>query len=261
MPIQLVVVDSVTRLPPEADGGVVVGASHGAIYAAYLSAKAGARGAIHHDAGIGRDEAGVSGLAWAQEHGMAMAAVAAATARIGDGQDMLRRGQISRANRLAAACGVVPGQTVAEAAKRLAGASWPHARPAELAEGRSMAGRIVCVDSLAMADGRDRGQVVASGSHGGVPAGETAAAFRPALVLLNDAGFGIENAGTAGLAIAGKADVAAATVAALSARIGDARSTLFDGLVSQVNEAAYRLGARIGGSALALARAVAEKAG
>ena len=52
--------------------------------------------------------------------------------------------------------------------------------------------------------------------------------------------------------------IAAGAVAALSARIGDGRSTLQDGTLSTVNEAAYRLGLRVGGSALALARAVVE---
>src|SRR5438552_14327607 len=98
MSIAVVVVDSVTKLPPEAEGGVVVAGSHGAVYAAYLSVKARARAAIHHDAGIGRDEAGVSGLGWAEAHGMAMAAVGTESARIGDGEDMLARGVISRVN-------------------------------------------------------------------------------------------------------------------------------------------------------------------
>ncbi len=260
MSIALVVVPSVTKLPPETDGAVLVGGSHGAVYAAYLSAKAGARAAIHNDAGIGLDEAGVSGLAWAERHGMAMAAVAAASARIGDGASMLRRGIISRANAQAVACGVAAGQTVAEAAERLKAAPWPHRKPEPLTEGRALAGRIVCVDSISLADARDRGRVVASGSHGGVPAGETAAAFQPALALFNDAGFGFEHAGVAGLAILDKAGIAGATVGALSARIGDGHSTLMNGLLSEVNEAAYRLGARVGTSALALALSVAEKA-
>ena len=63
MSVTILVIHSVTKLPPEADGAVVVGGSHAAVYAAYLSAKAGGRAAIHHDAGIGRDEAGVGGLA------------------------------------------------------------------------------------------------------------------------------------------------------------------------------------------------------
>lgn len=260
MTIPVIAVPSVTKLPPDTGGAVLVGGSHGAVYAAYLSAMAGARAAIHNDAGIGRDEAGVSGLAWAEEHGMAMAAVLSGSARIGDGADMLRRGIISRANPLATACGVAPGQPVAEAAERLKTAPWPHRKPAPLTEGRFMAGRVLCMDSISLGRPRDRGRVVASGSHGGIPAGETAAAFGPQLVFFNDAGFGMEHAGVAGLPILEQAGIAGVTVSTMSARIGDGRSTLLDGFISELNGTAYRLGGRIGGSALALALAVAEKA-
>ena len=51
--VTVLTIDSATKLPPEARGAVVVTGSHGATYAAYLSAKAGVRAAIHHDAGIG----------------------------------------------------------------------------------------------------------------------------------------------------------------------------------------------------------------
>jgi hypothetical protein len=258
--VSVVVVPSVTKLPPETDGAVVIGGSHAAVYAAYLSVKAGARAAIQHDAGVGRDGAGVSGLAWAERHGMAMAAVSTASARIGDGDDMLRRGVIGHANALATACGVVPGQSVAEAVDRLKAARWPHSRAEPLAEGRALAHGIVCADSISLGDERDTGQVIASGSHGGVPAGETARAFRPRLALFNDAGFGADRAGAAGLPILDAAGIAGATVAAMSARIGDGRSTLLDGILSEVNQAASRLGARVGGPALALAHAVVEKA-
>jgi hypothetical protein len=260
MNVTVVIADSVTKLPPETDGGVVVGGSHGAVYAAYLSVKARARAAIHHDAGIGLDEAGVSGLAWAETHGMAMAAVATDSAHIGVAGDMLARGVISRANTIAASCGVRPGQSVAAAVELLKSAPWPPRQPAPLAEGRHLIGKVVCLDSLSMADGRDAGRVLATGSHGGVPAGETALGVKPALALFNDAGFGADRAGVAGLSILDRADIASATVAALSARIGDGRSTLTDGVLSEVNQAAYRLGARVGSPALALARAVAEKA-
>jgi hypothetical protein len=110
MNVPVMVVDGVSKLPPEANGAVVVGGSNAAIYAAYYSAKAGVRAAIHHDCGIGRDEAGVRGLLWAEQHGMAMAAVATDSARVGDGADMLKRGIISRVNGLAAKCGVESGQ-------------------------------------------------------------------------------------------------------------------------------------------------------
>lgn len=266
MTVAILVVPSVTKLPPEADGSVVVGGSHAAVYAAHLVAKAGARAAIHHDAGIGLDEAGVGGLAFAQELGMAMAAVDTASARIGEGEDLMRRGIVSRVNALAAACGVAPGQTCAEAAERLKAAPWPHRAPPAKAEGRSVfeakAGRrkIICIDSATLISADDHDQVVATGSHGAESSGQVVAPVQPALVLYNDAGFGADRAGAAGLPLLNNAGVAGATVAALSAKIGDGRSTLTKGVLSAVNEAAYRLGGRVGGSALALARRVAEKA-
>ncbi|HEY4890631.1 MAG TPA: hypothetical protein VII10_02955 [Reyranella sp.] len=267
MTVAILVVPSVTKLPPEANGAVIVGGSHAAAYAAHVVAKAGARAAIHHDAGIGFEEAGVAGLALAQELGMAMAAVDSASARIGEAEDMMRRGIVSRTNALAAACGVAPGQSCAEAAERLRAAPWPHRAPPVRAEGRSVfeakAGqrRIVCIDSATLITDEDRDQVAATGSHGAEASGQVVAPVQPALVLYNDAGFGADRAGVAGLLILEKAGVAGATVAALSAKIGDGRSTLTRGVLSAVNEAAYRLGGRVGGSALALARLVAEKAG
>ena len=162
MTVAILVVPSVTKLPPEANGAVIVGGSHAAAYAAHVVAKAGARAAIHHDAGIGFEEAGVAGLALAQELGMAMAAVDSASARIGEAEDMMRRGIVSRTNALAAACGVAPGQSCAEAAERLRAAPWPHRAPPVRAEGRSVfeakAGqrRIVCIDSATLITDEDR---------------------------------------------------------------------------------------------------------
>src|ERR1051326_3659388 len=64
----VVVADSITRIVEEdARGAVVVNASHGGVYAAYLAAKLGAAAAIFNDAGVGRDRAGTSGPAHLQE--------------------------------------------------------------------------------------------------------------------------------------------------------------------------------------------------
>src|SRR3982074_2439029 len=136
MTVAILVVPSVTKLPPEADGAVIAGGSHPALHLAHVVAQAGARAALHHDAGRGSEEAGVAGLALAQELGMAMAAVDSASARIGEAEDMMRRGIVSRANALAAACGVAAGQTCAEAAERLKAAPWPHRAPPARGEGR-----------------------------------------------------------------------------------------------------------------------------
>ena len=92
------VTDSVTLLGPGDAGRVVVAASHGGIYAANLAARAGVRAVILNDAGGGKDDAGIAGLAYLDRFGLAGATIAHNSARIGDGEDMLARGIISRVN-------------------------------------------------------------------------------------------------------------------------------------------------------------------
>jgi hypothetical protein len=84
--------------------------------------------------------------------------------------------------------------------------------------------------------------------------------FRPRFAFFNDAGFGVDRAGAACLSILDSEGIAAATVAADSACIGDGQSTMTQGIISAVNETAYRLGARVGETALDVARTVAERA-
>jgi hypothetical protein len=100
--------------------------------------------------------------------------------------------------------------------------------------------------------------VVASGSHGGATAAPFTRSFKPRLVFFNDAGFGVDRAGAACLPLLDSEGIAAATVAADSARIGDGESTLNQGIISAVNETAYRLGARVGETALKVAHRVGE---
>lgn len=259
MDVTVLVYDSVVKLPAEANGAVVVGGSHAAAYAAYMSAKFGCRAAIHHDAGIGKDEAGVSGLAYADTLGMAMAAVATASARIGDGQDLFSRGIISRTNKLAAECGVAAGMHCEEAARLLKKAPWPHAMPPAKGETRHTVEGFACLDSSSLFEAHDRDRVVATGSHCALNSGMATAPFRPRLAFYNDAGPGMDQGGILGLTLLEKEGIAGVAVSALSARIGDGRSTLQDGTISAANAPAYRLGAILGMPALALARAVAEK--
>src|SRR5712691_7522217 len=66
----IVTADSITRIAEEARGAVVVNASHGGVYAAYLAAKLGAAAAIFNDAGAGRESAGIGGLDYLQQLGI-----------------------------------------------------------------------------------------------------------------------------------------------------------------------------------------------
>lgn len=249
--VRVLAVPTVTKLGPETAGSVLVGGSHAAIYTTYLTLKAGARAAIQHDAAIGRDRAGIAGLAWAEQFGFAMAAVDARTARIGDGADMLKRGTISAVNMQAAACKVEPGMSCSEAADLLRSAG-PRTSPVPMLETRFEqtlpgTGRvIVMVDSIALALESDSGGIVVSGSHGGTPSDGYAAKVGPQLVLFNDAGFGADYAGIASLPILDQKGIAAAAVSAFSARIGNGRSTYYEGIISAANAGALALGAVIG---------------
>ena len=64
--------------------------------------------------------------------------------------------------------------------------------------------------------------------------------------LFNDAGIGIDNAGVTRLPALDARGIAAGTVAAMSARIGDAQSTYQDGILSRINSRAAALGIAAG---------------
>lgn len=102
------------------------------------------------------------------------------------------------------------------------------------------------VDSITEAIGVGAGRLVVSGSHGGLSAGRFAVQAGVLLAVFNDAGVGRDDAGIAGLTLLQEAGITACTVSHASARIGEARSTLDDGVISHVNAAAAALGARPG---------------
>ena len=98
------------------------------------------------------------------------------------------------------------------------------------------------VDSITELSAADAGCLAVSGSHGGLSSARYALAARPLLSVFNDAGGGRDGAGLAALAVLQAHGLAACTVAHTSARIGEARSTLEDGVVSHHNAMASALG-------------------
>jgi hypothetical protein len=252
MPAPIIIADSITRIGPEAKGAVVVNASHGGVYAAYLAAKLGAVAAIFNDAGVGRDRAGIGGLDYLQEFGMPAATVGHETARIGDGADMPASGIITHANALAAALGVAPGQTCEEAAALLQQADRTDRAPPEALEGALLLiadpPQVWALDSASLVVSEHGTAIVVTGSHGGLLGGkpETALKYDVLGALYNDAGIGKDEAGVSRLPALDARGIPAATVSAASARIGDARSTYEDGIVSRINASAAALRLRQG---------------
>ncbi len=244
------VVDSVTRFGPDAAGRVCVGASHGGVYAAYLCAKAGLRGVVLHDAGTGKDGAGIAGLHHLDALAVPAAAIDHRSAVIGDGADCFGRGVLSRVNAAAEALGLRAGMAAREAAALLLERAPPAAtRPPPAREARFRlegfgAAPVWALDSASLLSEQDRGAIAAIGSHGNLLGGrpETAAKIEVFAALFNDAGLGPAGPGATRLPALDAQGIAAATVSATSARIGDGRSTAADGVLSRVNAAAARLG-------------------
>lgn len=255
MPAAIVTADSITRIGAEAQGAVVVNASHGGLYAAYLAAKLGVAAAVFNDAGVGRDNAGIGGLDYLAGLGVPAATVGHLSARIGDGADMLARGVITHANPLAVALGVRVGQTCRDAATLLQQAAPARRDPPAALEAAFLLvaekPQVWALDSASLVLPEHRHAIVVTGSHGGLLGGrpETALKYDVAGALYNDAGIGIDEAGVSRLPALDARGIAAATVSADSARIGDARSTYEDGVISRVNARAAALGLRPGVSA------------
>lgn len=246
-PIQVVAAESVTELGDVA-GTVLVAGSHGGIIAAYLGAKAGAHALILNDAGLGKDRAGIAGLFYLEDIGMAAAAVDSMSARIGDGADMLARGVISHANAYAALCGVVAGMSCREAAARMKAAAQPRSKPPPYAEGRWRVANgppeVWALDSVGKIESGDAGRILVIGSHGALHGGrpESALGVDAAAAAFNDAGVGADRIGITRLPVLAARGIAAVTVDCMSARIGEGRSMWESGLISHVNATASRLG-------------------
>lgn len=102
------------------------------------------------------------------------------------------------------------------------------------------------VDSITELRPDDTGCIAVSGSHGGMSSARYALAARPLLSVFNDAGVGRDNAGIAALGFLQMHGLAACAVAHHSARIGEAASTLDEGVVSHANATAAALGVQPG---------------
>jgi hypothetical protein len=251
---QILVVDSITKLDESHRGQVLVAASHGGVYPAYLAAKAGLRGVILHDAGLGLDRAGIASLDYLDRLGMAVATVSHLSARIGDGEDMTVRGRLSHVNRAAAALGCAPGQECQAAAESMSAALPCRAEPPDYAEARFLLRRaagapdVWGLDSNSLVRSEDAGTIVVTGSHGALLGGKSGSAICATVLaaVYHDAGIGIDGAGISRLPALEARGIIAATVAGASARIGDARSVWQTGTLSALTSGAERAGARLG---------------
>lgn len=251
---KVVIANSVTKIGSECNGRIIIGASHGAIYAAYLAVKAGARGIILNDAGFAKDNSGVSGANYCQDLGIPYGAVDTLSCCIGDGESVAQDGIISFVNLEAERLGVKIGMSVMEAAFKFCEAKISKLSIPEYSESRkelvARAGErvVVLVDSASLVQDSDRGCIVVAGSHGGMPGLDSNSALRCEAFagFFHDAGKGKDNAGLTRLEPLNNRGIIAGTVSCMSARIGDAKSIYSDGILSNINELAAKFGGDVG---------------
>jgi hypothetical protein len=232
------------------------------VHAAYLAApptvgllNRGLRGVIAVDAGIGRNDSGVGGLALADSVHVPAAAVSVYSALMCIGRSVWDDGVISRVNATAAALGVQPGLSTEQAATLMLRA--PHGMPRHLANPQGDS------DFLLLAG--EEGGVYGCWSMGlprgdrardvfcvGTPVDTTMTVHMynhrvlPRGVIGSDGGFGRGQMAIAGLHILQDMGIACAGVSHLTAELGDARSIYHEGVVSVANALAEGLGIGVG---------------
>jgi len=224
LPEGVILLDSLGDLQPSNTNPILVCGSHCggnrdlARQVKYCHVKA----VFLNNAGIGKNQAGIRGLVQYEAEGILTCAVDRNSAEIGIAQDTWESGIISHTNALAENAGILIGETVKEAVKKLnhitnlpilennkqnAESSGSNntkdnnskvdlkKQTQTLVEGVE----ITVTDSITFLNANNAGDIVVCGSHGGVSAGHYAQKHQVKAVFFNDAGIGKNNAGTKSL--------------------------------------------------------------
>ncbi len=114
---RVVLMDSISLIAPQDECAIIVCGSHGGLISGAFAALHPPHLVLFNDAGGGKAGAGRAALAMLDAKGIASAAIAHDTARIGDAQDAWLSGVLSAVGECARRKGVQVGQTVAQAAE------------------------------------------------------------------------------------------------------------------------------------------------
>ncbi len=234
---------------------VLIGGSYAARMTMAWAMRLGARAIIAHAAGVGKDDAGISGLRLAQEYHVPALACETMSARLAVGVSVYE-GEVGHANQVAQSLGVEIGQSIAEASKILLDADVGR----EVIVEESLDDRIYELEHLP--DGNIRASwgipvlrsiqeprpqdVFIQASHCGLTLVPHVMKLNLKGVIANDAGRGKDDSGTASFPYLAREGIAVAAVGAMSARIGDVMSTWQEGVISCMNEVAEKRGVRGG---------------
>ncbi len=259
---RIVALDSSSYLEPHPTGPsdvIVVGSYCGTRILPPMFTR-GVKAVIATDAGIGKDEAGISGLKHAERIGVPVATIAAMSAETSNGRSTLL-GEISRANAQARELGVAPGMVAYEAAARLAKASAGKAiatplgnEEAPVVVEETPRGRIWATPGTTAIKDKIPNDVICSGANSSRVFGDGVLRMAAKGAIANDAGIAKNNTAVEGVKLLGERGIPAAAVGTMSARLGEGLSTWNDGVISVVNPVAGARGVKIGMSAKEAAR-------
>ena len=232
---------------------VLIGGSYAARMTIAWAMRLGARAVVAHAAGVGKDNAGISGLCLAQEYHVPALACETMSARLAVGESVYE-GEVGHVNRTAQSLGVEIGQSIAEASDCLLNAEVGRKVVVEeslddriyelehLPEGNIRASwGIPVLRSIKEARPQD---VFIQASHCGLTLVPHVLKLNLKGVVANDAGRGKDDSGIASFPYLAREGIAVAAVGAMSARIGDVMSTWEDGVISCMNEVAEKRGVR-----------------
>ncbi len=262
LPESVILLDSLGDVQPDNTRPILVCASHcgdNGTFARKLK-NCHVKAVFLNNAGIGKNQAGISGLSHYQAENILACAVDHNSAEIGISRDTWESGIISHTNTLAEKAGIQTGDSVQEAVANIINridfySSTPENKNVEsiIDEKKDNSSKvdlkkqtqtqidgvsITVTDSITFLNEKNAGDIVVCGSHGGVSAGHYAQKHRLKAVFFNDAGIGKNNAGIKSLESLSDAGILACTVDCMSAEIFNGLDVLDNGIISVCNQLA-----------------------
>ncbi len=259
LPESVILLDSLGDVQPDNTSPVLVCASHcgdNGTFARKLK-NCHVKAVFLNNAGIGKNQAGISGLSHYEAENILACAVSHNSAEIGVAADTWESGIISHSNALAEEAGIQPGDSVQEAVANIINLpsftqknKYAESLTHEEIENSSKPDlkkqiqtqidgvSITVTNSITFLNESNAGDIVVCGSHGGVSAGHYAQKHRLKAVLFNDAGIGKNYAGIKSLESLSDAGILACTVDCMSAEIFNGQDVLENGIISVCNQLA-----------------------
>jgi len=262
LPEAVILLDSLGDLLPNNTSPVLVCASHcgdNGTFARKLK-NCHVKAVFLNNAGIGKNQAGISGLSHYEAEGILACAVDNFSAEIGVARDTWESGIISHTNTQAEVLGIEIGDSVKKAVAKISSIiNLPSSSPKYLHADSIVDKKkknsskvdlkkqiqtqidgvsITVTDSITFLNENNAGDIVVCGSHGGMSAGHYAQKHHLQAVFFNDAGIGKNNAGVKSLESLNEAGILACTVDCMSAEIFNGQDVLDNGIITVCNQLA-----------------------